>query len=141
MVAKIQTVKFNEIEKHGGDVIVYRFAGQMNYINSQSHLENLSKINGAHTVVLNFRNLFYIDIDGLDSLKEIIETMIAKGKKVIITSAGPFIIPMLDREDWFSDMKRADLVFNSTTEALKTLGFEIDKGDKGNKAASLQVSY
>ena len=68
MVAKIQTVKINEIEKHGGDVIVYRFAGQMNYINSQSHLENLNKINGAHTVILNFRNLFHIDVDGLDSL-------------------------------------------------------------------------
>ncbi|MBU6430881.1 MAG: SulP family inorganic anion transporter [Patescibacteria group bacterium] len=130
MVAKIQTLKFNEIEKHGGDVIVYRFAGQMNYINSQSHLENLSKINGAHTVILNFRNLFYIDVDGLDSLKEIVETMTGKRKKVIITSAGPFIMPVLDREDWFSDMKRADLVFNSTTEALKTLGF-----DMGNNPA------
>ena len=109
MVAKIQTVKFNEIEKHGGDVIVYRFAGQMNYINSQSHLENLNKINGAHTVILNFRNLFHIDVDGLDSLKEIIETMRAKGKKVIITSAGPFIIPMLEREEWFFDMKKTTL--------------------------------
>ena len=139
MIAKIQTVKFNEIEKHGGDVIVYRFAGQMNYINSQSHLENLSKINGAHTVVLNFRNLFYIDVDGLDSLKEIIETMIVKGKKVIITSAGPFIIPMLDREDWFSDMKRAGLVFNSTTEALKTLGFEIGKTSPDKVGLDLQT--
>lgn len=125
MIAKIQTLKFNEIEKRGGDVIVYRFAGQMNYINSQSHLENLNKINGAHTVILNFRNLFYIDVDGIDSLKEIIETMKAKGKKVIITSAGPFIMPFLDRENWFLDMERHGLVFNSTTEALKTLGFEI----------------
>ena len=141
MIAKIQTVKFNEIEKHGGDVIVYRFAGQMNYINSQSHLENLSKINGAHTVALNFRNLFYIDVDGLDSLKEIIETMKAKGKKVIITSAGPFIIPMLDREDWFSDMKQAGLVFNSTTEALKTLGFEIGKTPHREDNVDLQASY
>lgn len=125
MVAKIQTLKFNEIEKHGGDVIVYRFAGQMNYINSQSHLENLNKINDAHTVILNFRNLFYIDVDGLDCLKEIIEIMKIKGRKVIITSAGPFIMPVLNREDWFEDMKQADMVFNSTTEALKTLGFEI----------------
>lgn len=125
MIAKIQTLKFNEIEKHGGDVIVYRFAGQMNYINSQSHLENLNKINGVHTVILNFRNLFYIDVDGIDSLKEIIETMRIKSKKVIITSAGPFIFPVLDREDWFLEMKRDSFVFNSTTEALKTLGFEI----------------
>ena len=89
--------------------------------------------------MLNFRNLFYIDVDGLDSLKEIIETMIVKGKKVIITSAGPFIIPMLDREDWFSDMKRAGLVFNSTTEALKTLGFEIGKTSPDKVGLDLQT--
>lgn len=125
MVAKIQTLKFNEVEKHGGDVIVYRFAGQMNYINSQSHLDNLNKMNGIHTVILNFRNLFYIDMDGIDSLKEIIETMKVAGKKIIITSAGPFILPALEREEWFSNMKQTSLVFNSTTEALKTLGFEM----------------
>lgn len=125
MVAKIQTLKFNEIEKHGGDVIVYRFAGQMNYINSQSHLENLERMNGVHTIILNFRNLFYIDVDGLDSLKEIIETMSRKGKKVIITSAGPFILPVLEREEWFYELKEKGFVFNSTTEALKTLGFEM----------------
>ncbi len=51
--------------------------------------------------------------------------MKTKWKKVIITSAGPFIIPILDGEDWFLEMKRDGLVFNSTTEALKTLGFEI----------------
>ncbi len=141
MVAKIQTVKFNEIEKHGGDVIVYRFAGQMNYINSQSHLENLNKINGAHTVILNFRNLFHIDVDGLDSLKEIIETMRAKGKKVIITSAGPFIIPMLEREEWFFDMKKNDLVFNSTTEALRRLGFDMHAEHRGEGGVDLQTGF
>ncbi len=136
MVAKIQTLKFNEVEKHGGDVIVYRFAGQMNYINSQSHLDNLNKMNGVHTVILNFRNLFYIDMDGIDSLKEIIETMRAGGKKVIITSAGPFILPALEREEWFLDMKRTGFVFNSTTEALKTLGFEME-GDFGAERVRL----
>lgn len=139
MVAKIQTLKFNEIEKHGGDVIVYRFAGQMNYINSQSHLENLNKMDGVHTVILNFRNLFYIDVDGLDSLKEIIETMEAKGKKVIITSAGPFIMPVLDREHWFSEMEENKLVFNSTTEALKALGFEIGETSRAEDGVDLQT--
>ena len=111
----------------------------MNYINSQSHLENLNKINGVHTVILNFRNLFYIDVDGLDSLKEIIETMREKGKKVIISSAGPFIIPVLDREDWFEKMKQESMVFNSTTEALKTLGFEIGKASREEEGIDLQT--
>ena len=51
-------------------------------------LENLSKINGAHTVVLNFRNLFYIDVDGLDSLKEIIETKLKNDPMNSVLVAG-----------------------------------------------------
>lgn len=127
MIARIQALKFNEIEKHGGDVVVYRLAGQMNYINSQSHLENLGKINGAHTLILNFRNLFYIDVDGLDSLGEVIAANEAKGKKAIVTSAGPFILPALLKTDWFKKLQDKKLVFNSTTEALETLGFDIHR--------------
>lgn len=127
MVARIQTLKFNEIEKHSGDVVVYRLAGQMNYINSQSHLDNLSKINGASTLVLNFRNLFHVDMDGLDAIGEIIETMKSKNKKVIITSAGPFILSDLSKTSWFNKLKEEKLVFNSTTEALESLGFDINK--------------
>ena len=127
MVARIQTLKYNEIEKREGDVVVYRLAGQMNYINSQSHIDNLSKINGANTLILNFRNLFHLDVDGLDAIGEIIETMRSKNRKVIITSAGPFILPDLSKTPWFNKLKEENLVFNSTTEALETLGFEINK--------------
>lgn len=130
MVARLQTIKFNEIEKAFGDVVVYRFAGQINYINSQAHVENLSNLNGVHTVVLNFRNLFYIDSDGMDALEEIININKAQSKKVIITSAGPLIIPVLVKTGWYKDLKDQKLVFNSTSEALKALGFEIDKGFK-----------
>lgn len=140
MIARIQTIKFNEIEKHSGDVVVYRMAGQMNYINSQSHLDNLSKINGAHTVVLNFRNLFHIDLDGLDALEEIVSSNEAKGKKVMVTSAGPFILPALEREPWYQGLKSKGLIFNSTTDALESLGFKLDKnaGKDGKGGALLQ---
>lgn len=134
MVARLQTIKFNEIEKPFGDVVVYRFAGQINYINSQAHIENLSNLNGVHTVILNFRNLFYIDLDGMNALEEIIHTNKARGKKVIITSAGPLIIPVLAKTGWYNDLKGQNLLFNSTTEALESLGFEIDKDIPGVKA-------
>ncbi len=141
MVARLQTIKFNEIEKHCGDVVVYRFAGQMNYINAQAHIENLSKVNGAHTVILNFRNLFYIDLDGMDALEEIININKARGKKVIITSAGPLIIPVLVKTKWYNDLKEQNLVFDSTTEALEVLGFEIDKDSSKDKILKPYEDY
>lgn len=125
MVARMQALKFNEMEKHGGDVVVYRLAGQMNYINSQSHMENLGKINGAHTLILNFRNLFHVDVDGLDSLGEVVASNETKGKKVIVTSAGPFILPAMLKTDWFKKLRDKKMVFNSTTEALEAIGFDI----------------
>lgn len=134
MVARLQTIKFNEIETHFGDVVVYRFAGQMNYINAQAHIENLSKVNGAHTVILNFRNLFYIDFDGIDALEEIINTYKIQGKKVIITSAGPLIIPILVKTGWYNDLKKQNQVFNSTTEALEALDFNISQDSFRDKS-------
>ena len=84
-------------------------------------------------MILNFRNLFYIDFDGIDALEEIINTNKAQGKKVIITSAGPFIIPVLVKTGWYNDLKEQNLVFNSTTEALETLGFEINEDSSRDK--------
>ena len=127
MVARIQALKYNEIERHEGDVVVYRFAGQVNYINCQSHVNNLSKLNEATVLILNFRNLFHIDLDGLDAMGGIIENAETQNKKVMVTSAGPFIIPSLAKTDWFRNLKTKGMVFNSTTDALETLGFDINK--------------
>lgn len=127
MIARIQTLRYNEIERHTGDVVVYRFAGQVNYINCQSHIENLSKLNGTNILILNFRNLFHIDIDGLDAMGEVIKNAENQNKKVMLTSAGPFIIPSLAKTDWFKKLKKEGMIFNSTTDALETLGFEINK--------------
>jgi len=127
MVARIQTLKYNEVEKHEGDVVVYRFAGQVNYINCQSHIDNLSKLNGANVLILNFRNLFHIDLDGLDAMEEIIKNAKSQNKKVLVTSAGPFIIPSLAKTNWFRKLKEKGAIFNSTTDALETLGFNINK--------------
>ena len=82
MIARIQTLKYNEVERHEGDVVVYRFAGQVNYINCQSHIENLIKLNGANVLILNFRNLFHIDLDGLDAMGEIIKSAENQNKKL-----------------------------------------------------------
>ncbi len=127
MIARIQTLKYNEVERHEGDVVVYRFAGQVNYINCQSHIENLIKLNGANVLILNFRNLFHIDLDGLDAMGEIIKSAENQNKKVMLTSAGPFIIPSLAKTEWFRKLKTKGMVFNSTTDALETLGFNINK--------------
>ena len=107
------------------DVLVYRFAGQMTYVNAQSHLENITHIHDSvHTVILAFRNLFYMDMDGVDAMAEIVETLEGEGKKVMITGAGEFILPLLSQAEWFSEKEKRGEVFVGTTEALEYLGLK-----------------
>jgi MFS superfamily sulfate permease-like transporter len=106
------------------DVIVYRFAGELTYFNAKSHEDAFRKIQ-ADTLILSLRNLFYIDLDGLDILHEIIGHQEKAGKKVILTGASEFITPLLEKSAWFRAKEQAGAVFGSTTEALRSLGFPL----------------
>ncbi len=106
------------------DVVVYRFAGELTYFNGASHEDSIKKI-PADTLIFSLRNLFYIDLDGLDVLREIVKNRKAVGKDVIITGAGEFILPLLEKAPWFVHEEKHGKVFKSTTEALKSLGFVI----------------
>ena len=106
------------------DVIVYRFAGELTYFNAKSHEDAIRKIK-SDTLILSLRNLFYIDLDGLDILEEIILHQETSGRKVIITGASEFIKPLLEKILWFVNMEKKGLVFGSTTDALKFLGFPL----------------
>lgn len=112
------------INKAKGDIVVYRFAGQMTYVNAQAHIENIKNIN-AHTIILGFRNLFYLDIDGLDALAEIVEELTANGQKVYVTGVGSSIVPLIKKTSWYKELHKTDGVFDSTSLALKSLGYKI----------------
>jgi hypothetical protein len=45
------------------------------------------------------------------------------GKTVILTGAGEYILPLLEKVSWFRQEEQDGRVFSSTTEALKSLGF------------------
>jgi MFS superfamily sulfate permease-like transporter len=106
------------------DVIVYRFAGELTYFNGKSHEEAVKSIKAA-TVILSLRNLFYVDVDGLEALQEMIENQEAAGRTVILTGASECILPQLQKTSWFAKREKKGSVFGSTTDALKTLGFPL----------------
>jgi SulP family sulfate permease len=101
------------------DVVVYRFAGQLNYVNSQSHANNLALIDEkVKTVILSLRNLFSVDMDGADSLGDAIESLENRGKKVFISAANGSAAEVLNKENWFRKMHDENHVFPSTQDAL-----------------------
>ncbi len=123
LLARVRNNESSDIQEDS-DVIVYRFAGELTYFNGKSHEDALKKIK-AGTIVLSLRNLFYIDIDGLDMLKEIIEHLEAVGRKIILTGASEYTKPLFEKTSWFVQRERNGTVFGSTTEALSSLGFPI----------------
>ena len=123
MVARIPHRRLHEY-KDACDVIVYRFAGELTYFNAKSHEESIRKIK-AGTLVLSLRNLFYIDLDGLEILDEIIRHQEKAGQTIIISGASEYITPLLEKAPWFVRKEKNGTVFASTTEALKSLGFTL----------------
>lgn len=125
VVSRVVGDDVSQIEKLKGDVLVYRFAGQMTYVNAQSHIQMLRQITHAKTLILSFRNLFYIDVDGMDSLEEIIEELMQKNMDVVLTGVSQNILPQFVKTKWFRDLQKKEKVFESTSSALKEMGFHI----------------
>lgn len=121
-VHRIHTNTIKEYEELG-DTVIYRFAGQLTYMNGLNHLEVLEHI-GSKTkhIILSFRNLFYIDIDGTDVLEEIVEELHRQGKVVSFTSINAAIEPMLADMRSYKKLLQDKMVFSSSHEAVEKLG-------------------
>jgi MFS superfamily sulfate permease-like transporter len=56
--------------------------GQLAYINAESHVARFEKdLNGYEQVLLRFRELYFIDLDGVDAFEEIVELIQRHGRR------------------------------------------------------------
>lgn len=110
-----------ELEDHG-DILVYRLAGELTYINCQGLCETADLIKeDTKKVVLGFRNLFYVDIDGLDNIAEIIESLEQRGKIVALSGINPAIAPFIEKTEWYKRLAKQKLLFSSSRQAVTAL--------------------
>ncbi len=122
----VARIPHHKLHLHTGesDVIVYRLAGELTYFNGKSHEEAVKKLK-TKTVILSLRNLFYIDLDGLETLHEMIADQEARKRTVVLTGASEFIEPLLVQTPWFAALQKKKRYFPSTTEALSALGHSL----------------
>ncbi len=104
--------------------LIYSIKGHLTYVDSQAHISRFeSELKGYEQVVLRLRELYFVDLDGLDALEEIIGLIESKGKKVLISGTNPLILSMLRESHKFKALEKSACVFAHTSEALRTMGF------------------
>lgn len=122
---KLSGHKIDKITKDS-HTLVYSIKGHLTYIDSQAHLARFeSSLDGYKNIVLRLRELYFIDLDGVDAFGEIMEEIEKKEGRVYITGANDIIVHNLRQSHKFCELEKLGRVFPRTTDALKALGFNL----------------
>jgi MFS superfamily sulfate permease-like transporter len=104
-------------------LLVYSFKGGLSYLNARTHLSRFEQgLEGYETIVLRFREVSFIDIDGIEVVEEIIHICKGRGQKVAITSVPNTIRQtLLEHAYSFQKLYDQQLVFEKTADAVHTI--------------------
>lgn len=105
-----------------GHTIVYTIKGHLAYINGQSHLARFENgFKKARNIILRFKELVFIDVDGASVLDEIFEICKSRNLNVMITGISNQVEKILERSDDYRQIKQEGNVFEKTEQALAKL--------------------
>lgn len=115
------TEEISPIQARKNTIIMYAIKGKLIYINSLAHITRFENdFNAYHTIILQLRDMYFIDLDGIDALDEIIDIIQTKKQKVLIASVNQSIKhALMTTSKKFESLNREGLVFNKTADALR----------------------
>ena len=110
--------------KEDADVMLYSIKGKLCYINSRAHVTRFeNNFTKYKTIELRLREIYFIDIDGVEALDEIIGIAEARGQKIMLTGVEPSIDKLLEESSThYKRFKEDKLIFDKTTHALEYIG-------------------
>ncbi|KAL6044670.1 STAS domain-containing protein [Balamuthia mandrillaris] len=126
------------VERHH-QAVVYRFSGFLTYINAFDHKARLESFLADYDVViLSFRYLYYLDVDGVDAITDLIESNSKEefGAKILISGVNRSVYPLLAATKWFQDKKTKGEVFKTYTEALNSVEESSEEGSEMRRSPS-----
>jgi SulP family sulfate permease len=125
VLGNISGEKLKEI-KENTEILLYSFKGKLCYINSRAHVERFeANMRGYKTIILRLREVYFMDLDGVEALDQIIETLGQRKQQVILTSLHPNVEGLLASvSKGYGQLKKKGLVFDKTRMALKHLGIK-----------------
>lgn len=105
------------------DVLLYAIRGKLVYLNSLAHVSRFQMDFKAYRVIiLRFDEMFFLDLDGIEALDEIIDLIKGRGQMVMLAGIEPHLIPLLHANSKeFRDLEHEGHVFTNTADALKSV--------------------
>ena len=125
----IKTVSGDQLEglDENADVLLYSIEGKLSYINNQAHITRFERsLSNYKVIVLRFRGVYFVDLDGAEAVEEIIGLAEKRGQKIYITSINEKISAFLEAvSPRFKQLKARGHIFTKSEEALSQLGIHI----------------
>jgi len=111
-----------EISPAETEALIYSIKGTLAYINSQSHIARFeSRPVKENVVILDLKDLYVIDQDGLEAINEIIEILQKQGKIILISGITEFVDKIFKTSSTYTKLKNENLIFESVHHALRHL--------------------
>ncbi|NCS96892.1 SulP family inorganic anion transporter [bacterium] len=103
------------------DIIVYKIAGTLTYVNMPAHLEAIQNIKNNKYVIISLRHTFYADTDGIDYLEEIIELLKQNNDKILLAGINKEIECKIHKKDFYKNKLIAGKIYKRTSEAISEI--------------------
>ncbi len=112
--------------KENADILLYSIRGKLCYLNSRAHVSRFEEgLTSYKYIVLRLREVYFIDLDGIEALDEIIGIAEERGQKVLLTSIDPAIVALLKQcSKKYDRFEKEKLIFEKTQFALESLGIK-----------------
>lgn len=105
------------------EILIYKFKGKLSYLNTQGHILRFeNELQKYAQIILCFREIYFIDLDGADAISEIIATAHQRSQTVLITELNPLAEQLLKTASApFRQLEKQNLIFPNTQAALTYL--------------------
>lgn len=101
------------------NIYIYAIKGPLAYINAQAHIARIEQIPEACSdVILDLRDVHFIDLDGIEAFGEMVMLMQSKGKAVAVAQLNPVVAHFLQESQVFNALKKNSRIFSHVQDAI-----------------------